>query len=482
MNVFRKYLVRKPLYFAAVTVLLVAAIAFSSLGFSAWYAAGKQLDEADSGYTSIAVPYNEEFPGFMPSVSEYPMRTTFDLDRLLEDAPVEASIDRRVVLGAYIEGTASLTTEVFGYVEGYLNLNYDVELDEPYNMSVLAVRCEEVTTEAFESYGEQYDSEGNLLSAETKTRFLHRAVFTVEDVLCRLGRRFDYSDQIEITTDVGNAEGMSPFEAGKTYIVRGRSYESGFFALDNGAADGGLAEVSSNGLVYSVPEEGILPLYAEYTGDLWEYLEGEGRIWLDEVIPAVELNYSAAKLMLTDNVYSMYWFNTGDASILEGRPFTREEYSSGADVCLVSLHYAQHNGLQIGDQLRMELYHPAVDSFQSAAIDEAGNFVAGETGDRTFLEMNPCYPDNALGLTKTYTIVGVYTAPTDARGTFAFGEDVIFAPKQSVPKAEAFEMEGENIPLLTSLMIENGTSAEFEAYLEEQGWEGSCLYFDQGYS
>ena len=153
MNVFRKYLVRKPLYFAAVTVLLVAAIAFSSLGFSAWYAAGKQLDEADSGYTSIAVPYNEEFPGFMPSVSEYPMRTTFDLDRLLEDAPVEASIDRRVVLGAYIEGTASLTTEVFGYVEGYLNLNYDVELDEPYNMSVLAVRCEEVTTEAFESYG-----------------------------------------------------------------------------------------------------------------------------------------------------------------------------------------------------------------------------------------------------------------------------------------------------------------------------------------
>ncbi len=125
MNVFRKYLVRKPLYFAAVTVLLVAAIAFSSLGFSAWYAAGKQLDEADSGYTSIAVSYNEEFPGFMPSVSEYPMRTTFDLDRLLEDAPVEASIDRRVVLGAYIEGTASL----------------------------LAVRCEEVTTEAFESYG-----------------------------------------------------------------------------------------------------------------------------------------------------------------------------------------------------------------------------------------------------------------------------------------------------------------------------------------
>lgn len=474
---FRRSLHRRPLFSIAITLLLTVAAAFSSIGFSAWYAAGKQLSAVSSGYTSIAIPYNAELPGFMPALSETSLQSALDLDELLAEAPVEASLDRRVVLGAYIEGTTSLTTDVYGYER----LNYDVEQDEPYNIAVLAVRCKSVSSDVSEQYWERYDSEGRLTSSGTQQQYTYNCVFTVEEVLCRLERSFDLPEEIILTTTISNEDAAAIFQAGQTYLLRGRCYEGGSFFLDNGAVDSGLVEAASGELLYASPEEGILPLYAQYTGALADFLSGDGRIWAEQVIPAVEQNYSAAKLMLTDSVDSMYWFNTGEASILEGRSILGEEYDAGAEVCLVSLQYAQYNSLSVGDQLSMELYHPSIGSSRTVAMDAEGNFVASQEGDSTFLKVDPCYPENALNIEKTYTIVGIYSAPTASRGTFAFGADTIFAPKQSVIEAAEFEMAGNSIPLLTSIIIENGTSEEFESYLDTLGLGGSFLYFDQGY-
>lgn len=500
MNVYRKVLVRKPVFTAAVILLLAAAIAFSSMGFSGWYAAGKQMDEVSSHYTSIAIPYNADLPGFMPGVSQLSLQSTIDMEELLAEAPVEVTLDRRVVLGAYIEGTTSLTTDVY---YNYTWKQYDSVLDEPYNVAVLAVRCEKA--ELSDRYvvnedgdivdlfnAETYDSEGNLI--ETKIRPSYSYTFLLEDVLCGLEREFEFPEQVRVSSNICNEDGSAIFQEGHTYLIRGRycyvmgttdegeDEEYGSFFLDNGLANSGLVEAKADGFVYDTPEDGILPLYAEYTGSLEEFLSGEGKVWEEEIIPAVELNYSAAKLMLTDNVDSMYWFNTGEASILDGRSITEEEYASGENICLVSLQYAEYNGLSVGDKLKMELYHPSINTFRSLAMDMEGNFIASAAGDATFLEMNPCYPENSLGIEKEYTIVGIYTAPVVTTGTFAFGADVIFAPKQSVPESSEFDSEGKNIPLLSSVMIKNGTAKDFESYLEELNLGGSFLYFDQGYS
>ena len=45
-------------------------------------------------------------------------------------------------------------------------------------------------------------------------------------------------------------------------------------------------------------------------------------------------------MVLTDNLYALYNFNSGTASILEGRAFEPEEYETAAAVCLVSAEFA----------------------------------------------------------------------------------------------------------------------------------------------
>ena len=177
---------------------------------------------------------------------------------------------------------------------------------------------------------------------------------------------------LEIDTELVNRDGTPAFEEGKTYLIRGdctlntSGTKTGYFFLRNGAASTGMEECIVDGRRSMVLSEETLPLYTEFTGSVDDFLASEeGTSWRDTIIPAVEQNYHAAKLMLSDNVSSMYWFNTGEASILEGRLFTDDEYQTGQAVCLVSADYAERNGLSVGDTLTMELFHPRIDSMRS---------------------------------------------------------------------------------------------------------------------
>lgn len=490
MKILNKLFYRSPFFTTVIVLLLSVAIAFSTIGFSVWFSVKKQMEDIDSGYTSIAIPYNSELPGFMPTANIMNSQS-MDLSELLQNAPMETRLDQRVLLGVCVADKVSLTTDAFACETN----PFEAEIDEPYNVAVFAVRCDSVETVTSESIGERYDSEGNFIESYSTKSCTYDCRFSVEKVLCMIERDYPKPENLICQTAIQNLDGTAPFEEGKTYLVRGRYYPvevadkvaempmEGILYLDDGAVNHGLVEVSADGWNYQILEEGVMSLYASYTGELDEFLKSsEGEVWEKEIIPAIEKNYSSAKLMLTDNVDSMYWFNVGEAAILEGRSFLEEEYLTGQDVCLVSLEYAQLNGLNVGDELNMELYHPAVGAIRSVGMDEDGNFVAGEGGDETYIQMDPCLPDNSMELKKNYTIVGIYTAPVAVKGTFAFGADTIFVPKSSVPEADAFKDEGKSIPLLNSIMIENGSSTKFEEYMQSQGVKEGFLYFDQGYS
>lgn len=82
----------------------------------------------------------------------------------------------------------------------------------------------------------------------------------------------------------------------------------------------GIEDIILDDTSYQLISNDTLPLYTQYDGDLEDFLNSEeGSVWRDTIIPGVKQNYCAVKLMLTDQLNSMYWFNTGDASILEGR-------------------------------------------------------------------------------------------------------------------------------------------------------------------
>lgn len=496
MNILNKLFLRSPVFVSVITLLLAAVTAFSSIGFSAWYSAQLQISEINSQYTTIAIPYDPNHAGQMPGGFEteslsgttiYISGSMTEIDEVLQNSPVAVKKDDRILLGAYIEGTASATLDTTLTPLSILDSSIDeyfVGFDERYNDAVFAVKCTSVKDSSTESISANFDDDGNLVEEKTVKLVLYDCEFSVEKTLCMRDSIFPEPETIVILSNLATESGEPIFEVGKTYLIRGRYmpsnridrdtgtlFKDGSMDMNNGRADSGLSYEEGDGFIYYLPRDEILPLYAPYEGDLDAFLASdEGRIWTDEIIPAAQKNYSSAMLMLTDNVDSMYWFNTGEAAILDGRSIDPEEYAAGSDVCMISLTYAELNGLSVGDTLDMELY--SISLFTLAP--------PGFESDLIEIWTDPLTPEKALGITKKYTVAGIYTAPVGVHGTYAFGPDMIFVPKSSVPGWENLESNAD-VPQLHSLMIENGKTEEFDEYMSANGYPDSFLYFDQSY-
>lgn len=222
-----------------------------------------------------------------------------------------------------------------------------------------------------------------------------------------------------------------------------------------------------------VPQEGAFSFYAEYQGSVEDFLNSEeGRVWKEEIIPMCRRNHESATVILTDNTQSIYAFNTGDASILEGRDLNYQDYLGGSNSCLVSAAYAQYHGMKVGDTLTLDLYDPGYTAgdgrFRTARED------VGLTAFTPF----PLVEQTRLGVCKDYQIVGIYSGSKFASGTLNIQPNTIFIPKSSVPDPQRFEDHGTE---MDSYILENGAVEKFEAYMQEQGMGDVFVYFDQNY-
>ena len=479
MGIMSKLLRRTPVYSALLALLLAVGVAFSSIGFAFFQSAQLQRENIDGAYTTAVIPCNKDFPGYMPKQpgsvwTRYDFGDEASMEELLQDAPMAYRLDRRVCLGALVEDMESWT-------EAENAMLYQGLYETPYAMSVFAARCDEVKMVAL---GQQ---------------LLYDYTFSVLETICFMDRgdtSVIYGDpetgiertmnlppeKLLVGSGVLDPDGTGIFEVGKTYLLRGSC------PLDTSGTGMSLMHLSNSPLTTGVDwifegdkiryeiSDDVLPLYAEYTGSLEDFLASEeGAVWRDEIIPMTQENYHMMKLILSDNVSSMYWFNTGAASILEGRMPTEEEYREGRDVCVISTDYAKMNDLTLGDTLSMELYRPKVNYYRTIQPE-------GELTDSSKFQIDSCMPENSLEMQKEYTVVGIYTAPTHAENCYAFNPDVIFAPKASVPGATEMEEDGTYIPLLNSAMIPNGSSQQLLEFLEAKGYKDSVLLLDQGYT
>ena len=185
------------------------------------------------------------------------------------------------------------------------------------------------------------------------------------------------------------------------------------------------------------------------------------------------MNHASSPVILTDNIGSMYLFNTGDASILEGRSFEEYEYKNGDSVCLISASYAKLNDLSIGDIITLDYYDTGF--IQRECVIKALNSRSSLTITRL-----PLTEETHMDIQKDYTIVGIYTSPEWTPGVQNFHADTIFVPKASVPSMETYV--GDTMAMLNAITIKNGSIDEFEAHMAENDMAGVYLYFDQGYS
>lgn len=518
MNTHLKSILRRPAGSALLLILLASSICISSIGTSALDGANKQLATIESQYTTIAIPSGEN----QGKIEEAGLRTKIGMDSwrfsdgtryigprdaevTARESPDYLGIDHRVLLTACVEGGKPVSSGTMD------PLQYNAMQDWfCYCLSVLALRCISVGETDF-----------NWTDSRN-----YQATFELVDPVCRIDA-YDLppdGDTYYIQDFVCTRDGEVPFEAGKTYLVRGlyndydvrekftlitdedgTEKEGWVIARDTEGRSGhrrirmnanppmmNLPYTASVGSGYKnwqlerrkypdsgeyyicTPEKDCWPYFAEYEGDWRDFLNTEdGSVWKDEIIPYVEKHHTSVPVILADNLYSMYYFNSGDATILDGSPFSEEDYAQGNPVCLISASYAQVNDLSVGDTIHLDFYNGGYEVTSFPITTSNGR--KGTTFLRYFLNDR-----DRLDIQGDYKIVGIYTAPEWAGGAHSFHADTLFIPKANIPDADKYV--GPSMAMLNSIMIRNGSIEDFEAHMAANDKAGAYLYFDQGYS
>ncbi|MBQ3005372.1 MAG: hypothetical protein IJD88_05520, partial [Clostridia bacterium] len=78
----------------------------------------------------------------------------------------------------------------------------------------------------------------------------------------------------------------------------------------------------------------------------------------------------------------------------------------------------------------------------------------------------PLTEEARIGVTKSYEVIGIYSAPEWDIGSQDFCAETIFVPKNSMENVAQYTEY--SIPFLNTVTIENGSEAEFEAYMAAQ--------------
>ena len=518
MKMFRKQTARAPLTTVLLVLLLALSIAAASVGFAAWAGGQKQFASINDQYSTIAILSGVNTQKLWEVGRYYPAGVDsfrFEDGSLYigpKDALAEAERSQyflgssdSILLNAEVEGCTGLTSGTMDIMD------YNAALDKHcYQLSVLAVRCISIEEGIPIDYFNWND---------------YTATFEIVAAVCRMDA-YDLPPEngtISVYSRLYTEDGEYPFEVGKTYLIRGRyedypisdthqdwvkledgtkqlqwvrardvEYSSRDFQMEGyspmvevtpdrlGITPGLInystekAPYPNSDLCYWKTPEGCWPYYAEYEGDWRDYLASEdGRVWREEIIPDCERNHASAGVILTDNVDHLYAFNTGAASILEGRKISPEEYEAGANVCLVSAAYAKLNSLAVGDRIWLDYYDTGCVETEYGLGTHNGKL--GMTIQRA-----PLSEETHLNIQEEYQIVGIYTAPEWQPGLHSFHADTIFVPRKSVPNVER---RTENSPtMLNSIVIENGSIDAFEAHMAANDKAGAYLYFDQGYT
>lgn len=479
MNIFLKQATRRPLFTTLLVLLLSFSVLLSCTGYSAWESAKTQKNEISNGYTTIAIPIEPDLSNLSPEELATALQNRVFADKAAQEAPQITTVDRRCLLSAHTAGSRSLSSSSIDPSE------YNTAFDgECYSLAVFALRC------------------SGIREQPTEGMFLYDATFSVEEIICLSDayNTFPKPDSVHIYSDVRESNGAVPFEKGKTYLVFGQYQDyrvvrsaDGYDQVKNEnryivpfpeinsnfyGEPSSLELGSYNGLDYHFPVVGQLPWVCEYTGSVTDYLNSDAAsTWREDIVPLCQLNYESAAVILTDRAESMYSFNTGDEALLSGRFFTDEEYINGDDVCVISAAYAEQNGLRLGDMIQLDYYDSGFGEYNNGAT--ANSMLAAEDPgpyrQRYYMSL-----DDAIGVCKNYTVIGIYTGARFAFGAYQLNADTILVPKASVPNAQNYETRANS--LLNTFVLKNGSAKEFEKYMEQQNLAGQFLYFDQDFS
>ncbi len=199
----------------------------------------------------------------------------------------------------------------------------------------------------------------------------------------------------------------------------------------------------------------------------------------------------------TEDLGSMYLFQSQDASVILGRSFTREEYTLGAKVCLISEALALQAGIGPGDTLHLSqflieerrneslsssfdgmLNNPTVgklrETYSYQTQDEAYTVVGIYRQNNLWEESSCSVTPNTVFIPKKAQIPGGYGEPSRILEGSFMGPD-----GQDIQYKEAVERGCYGVYF--SMVLRNGMAEDFALAIAETPWVGEFQVFDQGY-
>ena len=285
---------------ALFTLLIFALTLALALGVSVWASAAQFLEDCDDFYTTIGLV---EYMG-----TGYPDDTGYDA--------ALASALETFDAGVIAEDEAALSWDTparsFGYVEGF----WRTDSYMPYQMlSVLVVG------------NASYDEENHL----------YRAI--VMNAL--------YSSKSETDSIILIDDDYGAFEPGHYYLVFGEVYRGKtpllhlrtvppdrVEALVRGADVPGKIDITAHGAdgrYYVLPEDSVL-------------------LQLAETLPVTN---NSVLVNGTGDLMSLLPFHQQELYIIDGRPFTRDEYENGSRVAVISELMAARLDVGVGDTIEL---------------------------------------------------------------------------------------------------------------------------------
>ncbi len=555
----KKRILRRPLRTALWQAVLIAMALLMGVGSVLVYSSQRLITLLDEHQTTIAVQLiDQEKVGPSEWVS-YPVVLYQEDIEALKELDMVKDIDLRTLTGAYIpELSARL-----GLTNRYNSELLDVDwmngwgANYSYEKVVLAGTVEKAW---MASYGSVYNYDLSAIGGpELAEGYTYRALVNIEQVIVGHedyiffpDEQFSgYNGKVIVSMPGFYAEGDDNFgenffEVGQTYVLRGE--------YDPGASRRGgdpddipfsprleLGKISLNSFGYCMKEENQLVIYSDFesvgSSSSVPTLTDKGAETVlnyggERTVVAEKVETTVEELILTEHwaddialydmmlhsfpvlgtqkLESMYVFVQNEAVIVDGRTFSKEEYDSGENVCIISESVANAAGIRAGDSVTFN-------QFQVPKTYGEGNSTLDPGTSGTLNNPGIGFVPIPYGLeteNESFIVVGIYRLENEWEDSaFSISPNTIFVPQKAqieggfggasynyeeistyyekpADSDEWIEVTGPHdvamdngvLGVYMSVILENGSMEEFRQAIADSDYaDRMFLTFDQGY-
>lgn len=469
----KKRLLRKPVQTILWQIILIAMALLIGVGSVLLYSSAQLPHILDEHHTTIATQQAKTEKNENGSTSIYPIFLRPEEIELLEGMDMVKDIDLRTLTGAYIP---ELSARIG--LNNWFNMSLqDVDkmaswnANRSYDKVILSGTVEQVWYNPYlDIYDFDFSEVGGPEFAETifccAVLNIEKVIVGHEDYIFFPSENYEYyNGKVIVEVPVYHAEGDENFfEVGETYVVSG-CYDPFVCKNGNDPGDAPFCPRLNSSLLlhtgfYCIDDENQLRSFTEAESTCSEPAQkaslsnkgikhftkigGESIIIAEKVETSVEdlisqehwakiiEQYNMAlhsfPVIGTQNLESMYVFLKNQATIVDGRTFSQEDYDNANKVCIISESVANDAGLKVGDTVTFN-------QFLVPKNYEDGNYSLSDDGDGAI--NNPAIGHNpfSYGLAmenESFTIAGIYRLENEWEdSSFSITPNTIFVPQAS---------------------------------------------------